>query len=129
MQVDSVCISRSKTPSVLFTVFYITIKDKIVLAFPFSYKQDLFKILRCTCYFTLTSQIYSALLIEALQDASEQDTVPTSAAGWTCYRFCPARKQLQPVLCMVDRGQAQAQTTTTAEKDSIHTISAASVTR
>lgn len=62
-QVDFVCVSRSKTLSILFTVFYITIKDKILLASPFSYKPDLFKILRCTCYFTLTSQIYSALLL------------------------------------------------------------------
>lgn len=63
MQVHFVCISRSKTPSVLFTAFYITIKDKILLAFPFSCKQELFKILRCTCHFTLPSQIYSALLL------------------------------------------------------------------
>lgn len=63
MQVDFVCMSRSKKPSVLFIAFYMTIKEKILLAFHFSYKQNLFKILRCTCYSTLTPQIYSTLLI------------------------------------------------------------------
>lgn len=63
MQVDFVCMSRSKKPSVLFIVLYITIKDKILLAFPFFYKQDLFKILRCTCYSTFTPLIYLGFLV------------------------------------------------------------------
>lgn len=62
MQVDFVCMSRSKKPSVLFIVFYIMIKDKILLAFLFPIN-TISKILRYTSYFTLISQIYSALLV------------------------------------------------------------------
>jgi len=49
MQVDSACVSRSNKISVLFFVFYIIIRDKIIkylmFPFPFSYKQDLLKFL------------------------------------------------------------------------------------
>lgn len=59
------------------------IRDKIIkylmFPLPFSYVQDLFKILRYTCYSILTPKIHPALLVYVLQDASEQYTVPASA--------------------------------------------------
>lgn len=50
MQVDFYMHIKKQKTSVLFIVFYVVIRDKIIkyLMFPFSfsYKQDLFKILR-----------------------------------------------------------------------------------
>lgn len=44
MQADFICVATSKKPSLLLIVFYIMIKDKMLLAFPSFYKQDLFNV-------------------------------------------------------------------------------------
>lgn len=49
----------------------------------------------------------------------------SSCLCWTCHRLCPARNQQQPGLCRVQRTSPAS---TTAEEDSVPTISAAPLT-
>lgn len=74
--------------------------------FPSSYKQDLFKILRDTCYSILTPKIHTALLVYALQDALGQYTVPASATDVPVTDFALQENNRSAVLCMVYSGQA-----------------------